>query len=66
MAFVLRMISQGRWLFEPQLFPWISKDEPLADALLDLKTEKNKLSVYDIESPNSDIEQNLELKRIIV
>lgn len=71
MSFVLRMISQGRWLYEPTKFPWLPENYPLADALLDLKTEKNKLSVYQVGYPASNLDdlnldENQELKRVII
>ena len=39
------MTRQGRWLD----LEWLPKGELQSDALLDLKTEDNKLSVYKVD-----------------
>ena len=49
MAKFLRMIRQARWLKYPDL-QWMSQGDIQSDALRDLQTEDNKLSVYRIGS----------------
>ena len=49
MAKFLRMIRQGRWLRYPDL-GWMSPGDIQSDALGDLQTKDNKLSVYRIGS----------------
>ena len=48
MSLFLRVVRQGRWLRFPDI-PWLPVDELQADALSDLTTEKNGLSVYRVE-----------------
>ena len=48
MATFLRMTRQGRWLKYPDL-EWLQPDELQSDALLDLQTKDNRLSVYRAE-----------------
>ena len=48
MSRFLRVVRQGRWLRFPDI-PWLPVGELQADALSDLKTEKNGLSVYRVE-----------------
>lgn len=43
------MTRQARWLKHPDL-DWLSQDEIQGDAMLDLQTEDNKLSVYRVQS----------------
>lgn len=49
MARFLRMTRQARWLTYPDL-EWMSPSEIQSDALGDLQTKDNKLSVYRIEN----------------
>ena len=49
MARFLRKVRQGRWLKRPTI-SWLSGDEIQSDALLDLQTVSNKLSVYRVEN----------------
>ena len=45
----LRVTRHGRWLVYPDL-PWLPQDGIQGDALLDLQTEDNRLSVYRVEN----------------
>ena len=45
----MRTTRQARWLKYPDL-EWLSQDDIQSDALLDLRTEDNKLSVYKVEN----------------
>lgn len=49
MANFLRTIRQARWL-RPPSWDWLGSDDIQSDALLDLRTEDNTLSVYKVES----------------
>ncbi|MDE2836438.1 MAG: hypothetical protein OXL97_02870 [Chloroflexota bacterium] len=55
MARYLRTIRQGRWLTQS----WLTADELQADALIDLKTEGNVLSIYRVDT-------DLEVDRVAV
>ena len=44
----MRVTRQGRWLKYPDL-DWLQPNEIQSDALLDLQTKGNRLSVYKIE-----------------
>ena len=48
MARFLRMTRQARWLRHPDL-SWLLEHEIQGDALRDLQTEDNKLSVYKVQ-----------------
>ena len=52
MASFLRIIRQARWLKHPDL-DWMAPSEIQGDALGDLQTRENKLSVYRVESENA-------------
>lgn len=56
MAFFLRGIRRARWFRHPAI-PWLPPGQLQADALLDLKTEGNSLSVYRIEDNRSNLER---------
>lgn len=49
MASFLRMTRQARWLKYPEL-PWLSQGELQSDALLDLQTRGNRLSLYRVDT----------------
>ena len=51
----LRQIRRGRWLRYPEV-PWLSPDGIQADALLDVGTLENKLSIYEVEGEH-DVER---------
>ncbi len=54
---LLRMISRAKWLRDAH--PWLLTDEIQSDALSDLKTDGNKLSVWEILEDQSNLEQVL-------
>ena len=54
----LRVTRQARWLKHPDL-TWLSPDEIQADALGDLQTRNNALSVYKVEDES-------ETRRVVV
>lgn len=56
MPFVFRKIRRARWVRSPDL-DWLAEGELQADALLDVLTENNKLSVYLIEDDRSNFQQ---------
>lgn len=43
------MIRQGRWLTHPDV-PWLPPGELQSDALLDLQTKGNSISVYEVRT----------------
>ena len=47
MAYFLRRIRQSRWFVHPDI-PWLVPGELQGDALLDLQTEGNSLSIWNI------------------
>jgi hypothetical protein len=54
--FLLRAIRKAKWYRNPDL-PWLSEGELQADALYDLKTDNNILSVWHILDDHSNKEQ---------
>lgn len=56
MPLILRMISKGKWLPEPNL-PWLKEDELQADVFHELKTGENTLSVWSIADDRSNLER---------
>jgi hypothetical protein len=54
MPLLLRNVRKNRWENRPE---WLSQDEVQADALLDLKTDENKLSVWRIQDSRSDLDE---------
>src|SRR5438874_12791164 len=50
------MIRKARWLTGPDV-PWLSPGDVPADALLDLRTEANALSVCQVEADLSNLER---------
>ena len=56
MPFVLRKIRKSKWWKHPGV-PWLAHSDLQADALGDLQTSSNQLSVYHIEDDKSNLEQ---------
>jgi hypothetical protein len=55
--FLLRAIRKAKWYRENPDLQWFIQDELQADALYDLKTENNTLSVWHIVDDHSNKEQ---------
>lgn len=55
MTLILRKVKKPRWLKDDDNLRWLAKEEPQADALRDLETSENKLSVWLV----ADDETNL-------
>lgn len=58
MPLLLRKIRKSKW-YKSLNVPWLTAGELQADALGNLKTENNKLSLWHIEDDNSNINQVL-------
>lgn len=56
MPFVLRKIRKAKW-YKSDGVPWLGEDELQADALVDLATKGNKLSVYVVDDDQANLEQ---------
>ena len=56
MPFILRKIRKSRW-YDHNDISWLSLGELQADALNDLETEDNRLSVWHIEDNKSNLDQ---------
>lgn len=56
MPFLLRTIRKAKW-YKNENVPWLAEDELQADALADLSTKDNELSVWHIEDDRSNLEQ---------
>jgi len=54
--FVLRKIRKAKW-YKHRGVPWLAQGDLQADALGDLQTSNNELSVYYIESNKSNLER---------
>jgi hypothetical protein len=54
--FLLRSIRKAKWYENPDL-PWLSQNELQADALQDLKTDSNTISVWYIVDDHSNKER---------
>ena len=54
----LRLVRQRRWATFPDI-EWIAPEETQADALLDLQTRNNRLSVFRVDSDN-------DIQRVVV
>ncbi len=54
MPFMLRVIRKARW-FEDGNIKWLPKGEPQADALIDLSTKDNSLSLFYVTDDKSNI-----------
>jgi hypothetical protein len=59
MSFIIRIVSSKRRFDEPDPDenPWLGENEIPADAVTDLKTSKNELSIFKVENDSSDIER---------
>lgn len=58
MSFILRKIRKARW-YDHSSIPWLAPGEVQADALDDLKTEDNKLSVWYVNDDKSNLDDVL-------
>lgn len=58
MSLFLRKIRRSRW-HRGDLVPWLAEEELQADALLDLKTEDSRLSVWVVEDDRSNLRKIL-------
>ena len=56
MPLLLRQIRRSRWYKYPDV-QWLPPGALQADALVDLKTEENRLSVWQIEDDESNLDQ---------
>ena len=56
MGFFLRKIRKAKWYKHPDVL-WLGEGELQADALSDLKTEANELSVWFVEADRSNLER---------
>lgn len=57
MPFFVRIIRHSRWYIQEE--KWLQKGEIPADTLIDLRTEKNKLSVWVVEDNKSNLDRVL-------
>jgi hypothetical protein len=55
MPLLLRKIRQARW-YDHKAVPWLPEGSLQADALSDLKTEYNALSVWQVKDDKSNLE----------
>jgi hypothetical protein len=53
---VLRKIRKSKW-YESESVPWLTKEDLQADALVDLATKGNRLSVYLVNYDHTNLEQ---------
>lgn len=56
MSFILRKIRKAKW-YKNSNVGWLKEGELQADALVDLKTDSNRLSVYYVEADESNLER---------
>lgn len=54
MPFLLRKIAKAKWFNDAE---WLCTDDIQADALVDLRTQANKLSVWYIEDDESNLQE---------
>jgi hypothetical protein len=54
--FLLRKIRKAKW-YRTEAVPWLPNDQLQADALVDLATKGNKLSVYLVDDDHANLEQ---------
>jgi hypothetical protein len=52
----LRKIRKAKW-YKSELLPWLSPNDLQADALVDLSTKSNELSVYLVDQDKADLNQ---------
>ena len=58
MPLLLRKIRQARW-YDHKAVPWLPEGSLQADALSDLKTESNALSMWQVQDDKSNLEDIL-------
>lgn len=58
MAFLLRTIRKSKW-YKHEGVPWLPAGEFQADALFDLKTESNRLSLWQVKDDRSNLNRVL-------
>ena len=56
MPLILRKIRKAKW-YRSDAVPWLAKEDLQADALVDLATKGNRLSVYVVEDDQSNLER---------
>jgi hypothetical protein len=56
MPLVLRKIKKAKW-YKNVVVPWLKKGELQADALTDLKTTNNRLSVWLVQNDKSNLDR---------
>ena len=56
MPFVLRKIRKSKW-YKSEAVPWLLEGHLQADALVDLATKGNRLSIYLVNEDYSNLEQ---------
>lgn len=54
--FILRKIRKSKW-YKHERVPWLAEGELQADALGDLQTSNNELSVWQVEDDRSNLER---------
>lgn len=55
MAFLLRKITKPKWYPDPAL-TWLAQGEVPADALSDLRTDRNELSVWSVDQQRANLD----------
>ncbi len=55
MTLILRRVTKPRWLKDDENLLWLARDEPQADALKDLGTRGNKLSVWLVADDKTNL-----------
>lgn len=55
MTLILRKVKKPRWLKDDDSLRWLARDEPQADALRDLETSGNKLSVWLVADDKANL-----------
>jgi len=53
---ILRKIRKAKW-YRSEAVPWLAKEDLQADALVDLATKGNRLSVFVVEDDQSNLER---------
>lgn len=56
MPLILRKIRKAKW-YRSEAVPWLAKEDLQADALVDLATKGNRLSVYVVEDDQSNLDR---------
>ncbi len=55
MTLILRKVKKPRWLKDDENLRWLAREEPQADALRDLETSGNKLSVWLVTDDKTNL-----------